>query len=152
MSLLLTPVALICPIFNSSSPIETRQEQPAAQEQAVCRIYQQPDGVTDVSIGTSSLALYPIHYIDGEEPYLIFASTLLPYAQPSQLQLWTGDLHSGRVSAVVQRLQLQDHELQLVHMPLLPDYDAERDALCVSVGANADTAAAVQIQLTQQQS
>lgn len=144
MSLLLTPIALICPLISGAQPARAQVKQAATQqEQAVCRIHKKIDGSTDVSVGTKSLSLYPIHAFAADNSYLLFAIKLPAFADATSLRMWTAASHNPQPSSEIVHQDLSDSELQLVKIPLNEQADIEHDVLCLSF----DDQQMVQVQL-----
>ena len=150
MSFLLTPVALICPILSGNIPSHTNAcatPAIAQQEQAICRIHQHEKGVTDVSIGMHSIAIYPIHYVDAEQQHIIFATKLLSQQAPKSIKVWTGDINTERVSSNAEIISLNGEELQLISVNLKDSFNAASDHLCLSFESESGRYSAAQIQL-----
>jgi hypothetical protein len=153
MSFLLTPVALICPILGGNFLNNSRTESlspitPAIQEQAICRIHKNAQGVTDLSLGTHSVAIYPIHYVDQHNAHIIFALKLLSQQTPTQMQVWTGNISNQRISSEHKQIHLLDNELQLISLNLNESFDAQQDHLCISFATEGGNFTAAQIQLS----
>lgn len=153
MSFLLTPVALICPLFcNSAQDVQEEQLQLSSvisqpHQQAVCRILQGSQGETTVNIGTSGIEIYPIHYIDDENTHIIFAAKLLGDYIPQQTHIWTGDIHTQRVSSSEEKVSFVHNELRLVSLSLNHPVDWQKDHLCISFATEHGTREMAQIQL-----
>ena len=150
MSFLLTPVALICPILGGNFQCKnTESTTPtiAHHEQAICRIHKHEKGVTDVSIGMHSIAIYPIHFVDAGQQHIIFATKLLSQQAPQSIKLWTGDIHSERVSSSAEQITLNGEELQLISLNIADSFDAASDHLCMTFESENGSYTAAQIQL-----
>ena len=144
MSLLLTPIALICPLLSGAQPARAQVKQvETQQEQAVCRIHKKQDGSTDVSVGTKSLSIYPIHAFAAEQSYLLFAVKLPAFAEASAVRMWTAASSDPQPSSDIVQQALNDSSLQLVKIPLNEQADIEHDVLCLAF----DDQQMVQVQL-----
>ncbi len=151
MSLLLTPVALICPIFSSATAAltqapQSRDDAHIAREQAMCRIATNDMGVTNVSVGMHTVAIYPIHYVESEKPYITFSMKLVSQMSPVKIQMWTGSADQQRISDKV-TLYLDKEEFKLPLIYPAGDLNLQRDRLCLSFdnGHGSQTEAHIQL-------
>lgn len=153
MLFLLTPVALICPVLNVgfAEPVTEQESKQQIQcEQAICRIHKLQAGETSVSVGMHSIAIYPIHYVDGDEPYLVFSVRMLSQHNPVRVQLWTGDLYEQRQSSEPVNLNLTDGDFQMPVLHLQDKFDKQRDQLCLTFldEHGMQTAAQIKLEIT----
>ena len=154
MSILLTPVALICPIFSNAFPSQEQCGVPSEarsihQEQAVCRIHKQSSGVTDISVGAQNIGIYPIHYVGGDAPYLIFASKVMTLGDIERVQMWTGSADASVISSDKLELDLRTNELSLSKIELDRETHSDGDLLWLSFQHKDQSCNIVQVQLSQ---
>ena len=151
MSFLLTPVALICPILGGNFQYKNPEHLTTAvshHEQAICRIHKHEQGVTDVSVGMHSIAIYPIHYVEAPKQHIIFAAKLLSQQAPQSISFWTGDINSERVSSNTEQISLNGEALQLISLNIDDSFDAASDHLCMTFESESGSYSAAQIQLS----